>query len=111
MSDFEFAEDRSMREGVPGERISQGLRYGMIVGSPIVLLLSEILYILSRHQDNNRSRPLRGFRGRRYLHVDIAGGHRTMSIEELSAAAERDALDEKSLKTEEHNDDRQHDQT
>ena len=100
-----------MSERVPGQRFSQGPCDGMIVGSPIVFLLSEILYILPRHQYNNRSRPLRGFRRRRYLYVDIAGGHGTVTVEKLSAASERNALEEKSLKTEEHNDYRQNDQT
>ena len=106
MSEFEFAEDCSMGEGVPGQRLSQGPCDGIIIGSRIVFLLSEIVYILPRYQDNNRSRPLRGFRGRCYLHVDIAAGHRSMAIKELSTGSERNALEEKSLKTEEHNDDR-----
>ena len=100
-----------MSEGIPGQRFSQRPCDGMIVGSLIVFLLSEILYILPRHQDNNRSRPRRSFRGRRYLYVDIAGGHRTMTIEKLSAASERNAFEEKSLKTEKHHNDRQNDQT
>jgi len=50
---FEFAKNRSMSESVPGQGFGQGLRDGMIVGYSIVFLLSEILDVLSGHQDDN----------------------------------------------------------
>jgi len=50
---FEFAKNRSMSESVAGQGFGQGLGDGMIIGYSIVFLLSEILYILSRHQDDN----------------------------------------------------------
>ena len=75
MRDLEFAKNRPVGECVPSQGFGQGLRDETIVGYPDSFLHFEILYIDARHQDNHGSRFLRSFRGRRYLNVDIAGGH------------------------------------
>jgi hypothetical protein len=73
--DLEFAKNRPVGECVLSQGFGQGLSDGTIVGYPDVFLLFEILYIDAWHQDNHGSGFLRCFRGRRYLNVDIAGGH------------------------------------